>query len=132
MLGRVWVGDAAKPLIKDILAKAEILSPGISIPTTDGVSHASLKAFMYTALARASTTDGGKACIKPFLLDRKLETLDGRETMAVFNGAAELMRMANNTKNNPSMRTQDDFGKSVTPDSINEANKKFWAERKRA
>jgi hypothetical protein len=132
MLGRVWVGDSASQTVKEILTRAEILAPGISIPTTDSVSHKSLKSFMYTALARASTTDAGKACLKPFLLDRKLETLDGRETLAVFNGAAELMRAANNKANSPGTKTRDDFGSAVTPDSINEANKKFWAERKRA
>jgi hypothetical protein len=132
MLGRVWVGDSASSTIKDILGRAEILAPGITIPTTDSVSHKSVKAFMYTALARAATTDVGKACIQPFLLDRKLETLDGRETLAVFNGAAELMRMSNNSNARPGTKTRDDFGKAVTPDAINEANKKFWAERKRA
>jgi hypothetical protein len=133
MLGRVWVGDSATPLVKDILSRAEILAPGIHIPTTDSVSHSALKSFMYTALARASTTDAGKACIKPFLFDRKLEKLDGRETLAVFNGAAELMRMANNTNARPSkVLTKDDFSSTMTPDAINEINKKFWAERKQA
>lgn len=133
MLGRVWVGDSASQTVKEILTRAEILAPGISIPTTDSVSNSTLKSFMYTALARASTNDVGKACIKPFLLDRKLETLDGRETLAVFNGAAELMRMSNNKANGPNLiKTKDDFSSAVTPDSINESNKKFWAERKRA
>lgn len=132
MLGRVWVGDSASQTVKEILTRAEILAPGISIPTTDSVSHTALKSFMYTALARAATTDAGKACLKPFLLDRKLETLDGRETLAVFNGAAELMRMSNNKANHPGTKTKDDFGSAVTPDAINEANKKFWAERKSA
>lgn len=132
MLGRVWVGDSASQTVKEIMTRAEILAPGISIPTTDAVSNQTLKSFMYTALARAATTDAGKACLKPFLLDRKLETLDGRETLAVFNGAAELMRMSNNIANHPGTKTKDDFGSAVTPDVINEANKKFWAERKRA
>jgi uncharacterized protein len=132
MLGRVWVGDSASPTVKEILSRAEILAPGISIPTTEGVSSKALKGFMYTALARAATTDSGKACISPFLLDRKLETLDGRETLAVFNGAAELMRSVNRKAASPGTKTRDDFGGAVTPDAINEANKKFWAERKRA
>jgi hypothetical protein len=133
MLGRVWVGDSVSQTVKEILSRAEILSPGISIPTTDSVNHKALKTFMYTALAKAATTDKGKSCIDPFLIGRKLETLDGRETLAVFNGAAELMRMSNNRAVLPGVvKTRDDFGNAMTPDTINEANKKFWAERKRA
>lgn len=132
MLGKVWCGDAMAPTLKEILTRAEILAPGISIPTTDSVTHKAVKSFMYTALVKALTTDKGQACIKPFLLDRKLETLDGRDVLAVFNSSAELMRLTNNVANRPGTKTQDDFGTSVSPDSINEANKKFWTERKRA
>jgi uncharacterized protein len=133
MLGKVWCGDSMSPMLKDILAKAEILAPGITFPTTDSVvTQKGVKTFMYTALVKAATSDKGMSCIKPFLLGRQLETLDGREVMAVFSGAAELMRNVNNTANKPGTKTKDDFGSEVTPDSINEANKKFWESRKRA
>jgi hypothetical protein len=109
------------------------LSPGILIPTTDSPSQSSIKNFIFASLSKAATTDSGKKCLQTFLHDRKLETLDGRELMAVFNGASELMRVTNNLANRPNTtKTRDDFGSEMTPDKINELNAKFWEARKRA
>ena len=115
MLGRTWTGDSATPVLKDILARAEILAPGISIPTGDAVSHSAVKTLMVNALTRAMTTDLGKECVAPFLLGRAISTMDGREVLGVFTGAAELMRAQNNRSARPSltMATRD-FGKPVT------------------
>jgi uncharacterized protein len=126
-LGKVWTGDSAAPAIKEILARAEILAPGISIPSTDSVNANAVKTVMVNALAKADTTDAGKECIKPFLMGRELKTLDGRELLGVFNGAAELMRVRNNSHARPNSFKTNDFSKPTTPQSINEENKKFWA-----
>lgn len=127
MLGRVWVGDSVAPLVKDILSKAEILAPGITIPS-DVVSQRGLKHFMLTALSRAATTDTGKAAIAPFLTaDQKLETLDGKTLRTVFNGVAEVRRVQNNAAVRPNTVKTVDFGKPVSAEDINAENAKFWA-----
>lgn len=127
MLGRVWVGDSVAPLVKDILSRAEILFPGISIPS-EGVTQRGLKNFMLTALSRASTTDDGKNAIAPFLTtDQKLDTLDGIALRQVFNGAAEVRRAQNNAGSRPTAVKTVDFGKPVTIDELNRANAEFWA-----
>lgn len=127
MLGRVWVGDSVAPLVKDILSKAEILAPGITIPS-DGVTQRGLKNFMLTALSRAATTDDGKKAIAPFLTtDQKLDSLDGQTLRQVFNGAAEIRRVQNNAGTRPKGVKTVDFGSPVSPEDINLANAEFWA-----
>lgn len=125
MLGRVWVGDSVAPLVKDIMAKAEILAPGISIPS-DGVTQKGLKNFMLSALSRAATTDDGKKAIAAFT-DQKLDTLDGKTLRQVFVGAAEVQRVQNNAAVRPNTVKTVDFGKPVSPEDINQANAEFWA-----
>jgi hypothetical protein len=131
MLGRVWVGDSVAPFVKEILARAEILSPGMSVSTTDAVSQKGLKNFMLNSLLKANTTDEGKACINPLLYGRSLETLDGPSLLNVFTGAAEMRRVQNNAASRPNLvaASTRDFSKAVTIESINEANQKFWAGR---
>ena len=108
--------DAVAPTLKEILSRAEILAPGISIPVGDAVSHKAIKSLMVNALAKALTTDTGKDCVKPFLMGRNLASLDGRETLGVFNGAAELMRVQNNraARTTGMKLATRDFGKTVS------------------
>jgi hypothetical protein len=128
MLGRVWVGDSVAPLVKEILTRAEVLSPGITIPTADAVSQKGLKNFMLTALARAATTDAGKEAIAAFVpAGERLEAMDGQTLRQVFNGAAEVMRVKNNSAFRPTSVKTVDFGKPVSPEDINQANADFWA-----
>jgi hypothetical protein len=128
MLGRVWVGDSVAPLVKDVIARAEILSPGISLPTADtAVSQKGVKQLILTSLSKARTTDAGKACIDPLLYGRKLETLDGRSLFGVFNAAAETMRAKNNSGARLTAVKTADFGKPSTVEDINKANAEFWA-----
>jgi uncharacterized protein len=127
MMGRVWVGDSVAPFVKNVVARAEILAPGIAVPTADSVSQKGLKAFMLTALAKASTTDAGKECIAPFLsAGQTLDRLDGRALTAVFNGAAEVRRLKNNASFRPTAKTAD-FGKQVSVEDIQRQNEEFWA-----
>ena len=116
MFGKTWVGDSVAPTLKEILSRAEILAPGISIPVGDAVSHKAIKSLMVNALAKALTTDTGKDCVKPFLMGRNLASLDGRETLGVFNGAAELMRVQNNraARTTGMKLATRDFGKPVS------------------
>jgi uncharacterized protein len=132
-LGKVWTGDSVAPPLKEILSRAEILAPGIAIPTSDAVGASAVKTLIVNALNKADTTDDGKECIKPFLQGRELKTIDGRELLGVFNGAAELMRMRNNNKARLKGHVTKDFGKqSATPQSINEENAKYWGKQNAA
>lgn len=128
MLGRVWCGDSVSPFTKDVIARAEILAPGIAVPTADAVSQKGLRAFMLTALAKASTTDSGKECIKPFVATgQTLDALSGREVLHVFTSAAELQRVKNNAAFKPTAVRTADFGKPVEVADIQKLNDEFWA-----
>lgn len=128
MLGRVWVGDSVSPFTKEVIARAEILAPGIAVPTADAVSQKVLKSFMLTALARASTVDATKDCIKPFLAaGQTLDSLTGREVMHVFTSAAEVQRVKNNAAFRPNAVKTVDFGKPTSVEDIQNLNREFWA-----
>jgi hypothetical protein len=125
-LGKTYTGDA----LKDIFSRAEILSPGIQIPTGDALAGKGvLPALLVKALATADATDAGKEFIKPFLMGRDLKTLTGDALLGVFNGAAELARVRNNRAATLRGTATRDFGKAGSVTSINEANKAFWANR---
>jgi hypothetical protein len=125
-MGKVWVGDSVSPFTKDVIARAEILAPGIAVPTGD-VSQKALKGFMHTALTVASTTDAGRDCIKPFTAGRTLDSLSGPELLGVFNGAAEVRRHKNNATFRPTAVKTADFGKPVEVADIQKLNDEFWA-----
>lgn len=132
-LGKVYTGDAATDPLKDIGARAEILSPGIQIPTKDSVKGNKgtvLAGFMRQALEKCATTDAGKQCVETFLMGRKIGDLRGHALLGVFNGASELMRTRNNqaTQRLTSASTKD-FGKPTTIADINKANREFWSKR---
>lgn len=146
-LGKVWTGDAAPAQVQEIFARAEILSPGIKMPTRDAVSAkgkegAALIELMRAALSRAYTTDAGRECVEPFLLGRDFTQLPHDAVLGVFSGAAELMRLRNNAAGKlRGVNTGDgerhnvgtrDFGKQVSPSEINRANREFWSKQKRA
>lgn len=132
MFGTTWTGDSASATLKDILSRAELLSPGIGVPVGDAVSHSSVKALMQNALAKANATEVGRGCIAPFLLGRTLAALDGKETMGVFTGAAELMRRANNRTGRENMRiVTKDFGKTTTAADVQKSNDDFWAAQRK-
>jgi hypothetical protein len=126
-LGKTWTGDSMVPLLKTIVQKAEILSPGIAIPTGDSPNTTGLKELIVKALKTADGTEAGKAAIAPFLMGRTLDSLRGSEVLGVFNGAAELMRLHNNRAADPGKLKTKDFGKRPpTNDELNEAAKKRW------
>ena len=127
MMGRVWTGDSVSTFTRDVLSRAELLAPGISTPSGD-VSQAEVKSFMVRALAAAATTDAGKECIKPFLsAGQTLDSLKGREVAAVFNGAAEVRRLKNNSGFRPTSVKTADFSKPVEVADIQKLNEEFWA-----
>jgi len=123
----VYTADA----VREIVARAEILAPGISIPTTDALAAGdAAQQLMAAALEKAHTTDAGAECIKPFLMGRELKELTGDALLGVFNGTAELMRTRNNQRIGRPAAATTDNKPPLSIDDINKANADFWANRK--
>lgn len=127
--------DASKVLsgdsMKQVIARAEILAPGLSFRTSDSKKPktAEIAAFMRAALDKACLTADGKAAVEPFLAGRKIKSLTGDALRAVFIGAAELKRTKNNDRMVPKAATKD-FGAAVkSVADINARNREFWATR---
>ncbi|WP_322067541.1 DUF2213 domain-containing protein [Burkholderia cenocepacia] len=125
----LYTGDAARL----IPARAEILAPGVKMPTLDGLKTkdraAALCRCQRKALDQAYETDAGRAAITPFLGGRApdFDTMPARVVDTIFTGAAELMRVKNNANASSSKVTTRDFGKPTSIAEINERNRKFWA-----
>lgn len=127
-------GDAAYSPARgqDIMARAEILSPGIKLPTTDSMkTKGTLAKFKRRALDSAWQTERGKAAIEPFLAGKKAEfkTLSASTIDAAFYGASEIIKARNNQSVGALAQKTMDFGRAVTPADINKANAAYWAER---
>lgn len=90
--------DAAD--VAPILAKAEILSPGIKFPTQDqGVAAADhITTCQRATLTAAYTTDAARGAIDVILAGKPatFATLDAATVDAVFNGSAALVGAQNN------------------------------------
>lgn len=125
--GTTYTGDA----FREVIARAEVLAPGFSIPTTDAARTADAVAKLQRrVLADAITTDTGKQVLQPLLAGRALDKLTGDALDALFTGAAELMKRHNNATGVRSGVTTKDFGRANTPAAINKAAQEFWANRK--
>ncbi|PRG37094.1 DUF2213 domain-containing protein [Burkholderia multivorans] len=125
----LYTGDSARL----IAARAEILAPGVKLPTLDGLKTkdraAALCKCQRRALDQAYATDAGRAAIAPFLGRRApdFDTMPAPVVDAIFTGAAELMRAKNNAGSSSGKVSTRDFGKVKTIADINEQNRKFWA-----
>lgn len=139
-LGKTWKGSltgdsaAVEPVLQAVVARAEILAPGIQKPTADalkGNKGTELAKFMRTALEK-HTADGGLANVGPFLMGDSIANLKGERLIGVFNGAAALARQRNNQRSTvlPARKTGDFSQAVVSIADRNELNRKFWAERK--
>lgn len=137
----VFTADA----VKDIVSRAEILSPGIQVPTNDALqTQAGAEQFMHQALAKANESDAGKQTVAIFLGARELKSLTGDALLGVFNGAAEVTRTRNNaasttaknpfaTQGNPFVGKTKDGKVLTTADRVREqqkANDDFWSKQK--
>lgn len=128
----LYTGDSAKT----ILSRAEILSPGIKLPTLDAKANtadqaAALCKCQRKALDLAYQTDAGRAAIAPFVGGKTadFEKMPVALVNAAFMGASELMKAQNNSRAHDSSIQTKDFGKRSTVADINERNRKFWSDR---
>lgn len=121
--GTVLSGDS----LKAVIAKAEILAPGVQVPTGDSVRADQVESLQRKALLTClGASEAGRRAVSTFSQGRDLTTLTGDALAAVFNGAAELVRIQNNDAAKPRTGTRD-FGKATTVSAINQANRQFWA-----
>jgi hypothetical protein len=125
----LYTGDAAA----SIPSRAEILAPGIKLPTLDAKMEtadraAALCKCQRKALDLAYKTDAGRAAITPFLggLTADFERLPAALVHAAFMGASEMVKAQNNGATSKTGITTKDFGKARTVADINAANRKFW------
>ncbi|SAL25841.1 DUF2213 domain-containing protein [Caballeronia telluris] len=128
----LYTGDSAKT----ILSRAEILSPGIKLPTMDAKAStadraASLCKCQRKALDLAYQTDAGKAAIAPFIggMTADFEAMPVAMVNTAFMGASELMKALNNGRAHASAAPTKDFGKRSTVADINQRNREYWADR---
>lgn len=122
--GTVVSGDT----LKAVVAKAEILLPGVQVPTGDSVKADQVEALQRRALLGClQASENGRRSVTTFSQGRDISTLTGDALAAVFNGAAELVRVHNNDATKPGKVTTKDFGKTSTVASINERNRAYWA-----
>lgn len=128
----LYTRDAAA----SIPSRAEILAPGIKLPTLDAKMTtkdraAALCKCQRKALDLAYQTEAGKKAIAPFLGSKTadFEKLPAALVHAAFMGASELVKAQNNASASRGATPTRDFGKAKTVADINAANRKFWADR---
>ena len=128
-VGTVLSGDSLKQLV----ARAEIIAPGTSFKTSDAkkAERKEVLKFMRSTLEKAFATADGRKAIGPFLAGREIKDLTADSLSAAFIGAAELMRIQNNSRAGMTAAGKTkDFGRATSVDDINARNREFWANRK--
>jgi hypothetical protein len=120
-----YTGDS----LKEVISRAEILSPGYRMPTLDSANNGKVILSVKRQVLKASyaTQDGQKA-IAPFVgVDPDFDKLPIHTIDAAFAGASELIKQQNNTRGVRSGIRTSDFGRSApTPAEINAKNREFW------
>ena len=123
-----YTGDS----LQDIRSRAEILAPGLKLPTLDSASKDIGKVAdtaKRNALKLAYATADGVKTIGPFVggANANIDALPSHTVDAAFIGASELIKQQNNLKGVRSGITTRDFGRAApTIDQINQRNRDFW------
>ena len=119
--------------LKQVLSRAEILAPGIKLPTTDSANNgkAVLAAKRMTLKQAFATADGQKA-IAPFLGGQTdFDSMSAHTIDTAFVGASELIKQQNNAAGVRSGISTKDFGRApASPADINARNRAFWGKGK--
>lgn len=129
-------GDSAdRAVMQDLASRAELLSPGFKVPTFDAANGKKFKDFVCGCKRKAlqaALTGDTKDVVAPLLEGTDLKAIQASTVDALFTGASELIRVSNNSGGVRVSVSTKDFGKAVTPASLNQAAKKFWSDRKQA
>jgi len=126
---RQRTGDSR--LFQDVLARAELLVPGMSVPTHDRRAGAkktadTLCALRKKALRVAYGTHDGAALIQPLLRQRSLDTLSCAAATVVFDTAAEIKRAQNNARTPGTSGRTTDAKALPSLAEVNKMNQDFW------
>lgn len=120
-----YTGDS----LKEVISRAEILSPGYRMPTFDSAKNGKAVLNVKRQVLKASyaTQDGQKA-ITPFVgANPDFDKLPVYTIDAAFAGASELIKQQNNALGVRSGIKTSDFGRAApTPADINARNREFW------
>ena len=134
-------GKKTADSMKEILSRAEILSPGIklSMPTADALadpkkSRDALCNCKRKALDAAMQTEDGKKAVLPFLGGKTTDKASCSTIDTAFIGASELIAATRNAgigRVMNSINTKDAArkGSATDVDSLNKANREFWSKR---
>lgn len=122
-----YTGDS----LQEIRSRAEILVPGISLPTMDAKTADVGKVasgVKRTALKQAYQDPKVKQTIDLFTSGKSdFDAMPQATIDAAFTGAAELIKSQNNAKGFRSGVSTKDFGRQpLTIDQINERNRAYW------
>lgn len=115
--------------LTQVLSRAEILAPGIKLPTTDSANNG--KAVLTAkrmVLKQAYATADGQAAIAPFIgTHTDFNTMPAHTVDMAFTGASELIKQKNNAAGVRSGISTKDFGRAPqSPADINARNREFW------
>lgn len=130
-VGTTYTGDS----LQDLRSRAEILAPGLKLPTLDSASKDIAKvanAAKRNALKQAYATADGLKAIGPFVggANANIDALPAYTIDAAFVGASELIKQQNNLKGVRTGITTKDFGRQApTPSDINAKNRAFWSKQ---
>lgn len=135
---KVKTGDSA-PLhseFTDTVARAEILAPGVKLPTFDAKADKqktadSLCALRRKAMGIAFKDDAKRPHFSPFLTTDSPDfgKMSCDAVKLIFNGASELAKIGNN-RGNATRDTGERQAVSNTIADINKRNQDFWSNRK--
>lgn len=125
--------DAA--MVQDTIARAEMIVPGISIPTIDAMADPkktrdTLCGLRKKTLRVAYATRDGRELIEPLLRGRTLDSLPCAASSFVFDTASEIVRARNNSQGPGTTGRAMDGQKTVTLADVNKQNADFWADKK--
>lgn len=121
-------GDA----LKEVISRAEILSPGYRMPTFDSANNGNaVLSAKRSVLKQAYATADGQKAIAPFVGGNpNFDTLPIHTIDAAFAGASELIRMQNNANGVRSGVSTKDFGRApITPADINARNRAHYGNK---
>ena len=122
-------------LIQNTIARAEILVPGISIPTIDTKAGSqktrdTLCGFRKKTLRVAYATRDGRELIDPLLRGRTIDSLPCAASTVLFDTASEILKAQNNGRGPGLARRTTDGTKTETIADINKRNQDFWADKR--
>jgi hypothetical protein len=123
--GKIKTGDS----LREITSRAEILVPGLVLPTMDGtLTSATLVTARRHVLREAMKTADGRTIVASLIGASTVDSLDASAVGTVFVAATEMARTRNNAKSSTvSMGVKTgDFGKAPSIADMNARNAEFW------